>query len=1253
MKITKHNGMKLLAIILAVSLIVANIIPSFAAVTELPFDNTVETGVEYTPVDSIMYHSTSNAAPTVSAAGEGVKGSYAMELTNTGAGLKKLYMQAASRQAITYSSTYVIGFKIRLKSGTVTTFESGVFENGDGGFMSSFSLSGSQLTNEWKYYRFEHKTNSNVSNWKRLAFHITSGAGGSVVQMDDLEMYLRAPNGTLTAVNFGNTDKATLGSFDSKLSVGETVDNTVDSSVAYLPISQIKCHSTSTVTPAVSAAGEGVKGSYAMELKSDNSGETKLYLAPNSRSILSASTTYLIKFKLRVKSGTVTNFQSGIFENGHGFFGSLRIKDTDLTDVWKQYSFEHTTNSDTGNWKRLGFHYTVGTGGAVVQLDDVEIFLKNSDGKLTPVDFVNDGQYNNGTLGSYDTKKSVPIPFDNTPDPNLEYAPIGQIKYHINTSTVTPVLSQKGEGVKGSYAMELVTTEQGDEKLYLQPYSLSVFTSNTTYVIGFKVRVKSGSVTELKSGIFENNAGGFFSSCTVDGADLSNEWQYFRFEHTTILNDGNWRRLAFHYTTGTNGATVQFDDVEVYVKNADNSLTPVDFKHDSQYNSGTIGSYDFGAVKQESLEFDNTPYPDTTNLLFEERAGAREYDVAPTISAKGDGVKGSYALEIPVNPDTFSNTITFQSGNRTNAETSLYWDTTYTVEFKIRAKSGSLSRLNVGIREVSISVADKIPNVEGGTYVDDETKNNYGKWYYPQQDNYFYSLSIVDVSDEWSYYSCQVTTNKNTANWKRLLMNFVGTSADTVIQIDDLKVYVADDPNKNLITYQNHSTGFIDAEGSFDLWRAAFTTDSVDNTSDGSKYYPIYFENWKDQYTLDANGEREYTKKITDAVPTIFNDGLGSAQAQDTYRNTIIPRLSEPGGGVKGSYAMVIGDKTVPNVSKYEVGMRYGRTNQLKDNTEYTFVLKLKKGGTVDRFKIGVRENYTEGTIHYPFQILDSELNNEWTEYSFKYTTTEKCTGGWSEIFFSYSSATGGEVYIDDVLMYVSTDAEKKQCFTWSDFDYTDLGQEEKVEFSEWPENLIKPYFNPSTNSDKTVIKADPENGIEGFAGTGNIATIENYKGNGVLKIGFNDKNSNVEYRHNLDASKPGGTYKISFKILVQGDDVQRCRVGVYNSFARYEYYNAGSDFNQYENGKWTTVSYTWTDPANYINGVGYRYFLLEFIGGAGSGVMIDDLTVTYVSDDWGGEAPNIIEYGSFGKEKKEKPNLVWSDKYTYKEEKE
>lgn len=1018
--------------------------------------------------------------------------------------------------------------------------------------------------------------------------------------------------------------------------------------------------------PRLSEKGEGYNGGYAMEVGTTDAYSRYLfkYRLEGAMSKLKA-VPITIEMKVKMVSGSVKNIYAAHYRSsapsGYASPDTYTANDLSATE-WTTLTFTRTETAGTSRW--MFINIVSESEGAVLLIDEIRVYLASA-----PETNYLIGEYiwlnKNATVpytslptnvGDFDVAftKTPTIDFDNSVDPSVEYAP-GSVKAYSNansptiSSTVQPEISALGDGVKGSYAMQLSSTVSGSERLYLQPSNLSAegmsLRQSTTYTVKFKVRVKSGTVKTFESGIFENGGRGFISAFKIYSVELSDKWQCYSFDVTTTNVSGQWRRLAFHYNTGESGAIVQLDDIEVYKKNADNSLTPIDFNHSSQYNQGIIGSYDI--ERKASLPFDNTPYDDTSNLIAPEKFGVRTATVAPVISEKGDGVKGTYAMNIPVNANKV-NVITMQGSSRQNKNTSLYWDTTYTVDFKIRVKSGGVSEFSVGIADNPITTDSKIEGFDGGTFITDESNNNYGKWYYPSDETYFYTLSGEDITTEWKRFSCKVTTNKNNKNWKKLALSLIGTSTDTVVQIDDLQVYWMDGEERTDIVYQSHAaTGYIDVSGSFDEWRVAYTTDTVDNTPGDFTYYPVYFEDWTDSKDADGN----YLTRMTDTAPTIFNDGLADKIAQDTYRNSIIPRL-EQYSGVKGSYAFVIGDTSVPNISAYEVGMRFGRTNQLKDNTEYTFIVRLKKEGTVDRFKIGVRESYSDGTIHYPFQLLDSEISNEWVEYTFKYTTDSNCTGNWSEIFFAYSSVSGAKVYIDDVHMYISADAEKNQCFTWADFDYTDLGQAEKVVLStDFPQNFEVPYFAPSTNSDKTVVKADPENGVEGFDGTGNVAYIKNYNGNGVLAIGFNQYNSNVEFRQNLSASKPGGTYKISFKILVQGD-VERCRVGVYNSWGRYEYYNAGADFNQYEHGKWTTVSYTWTDPANYISATGYRYFVLEFIGAAGTGVLLDDLSVTYVSDDWGGEAPNIIDYGSFGSYKTEKPALVWSDEYTYKEEK-
>ncbi len=984
------------------------------------------------------------------------------------------------------------------------------------------------------------------------------------------------------------------------------------------------------VAPRLSEKGEGYKGGYAMEVGTTDSYSRYLFkyrLEGAMKNLKAVPIT--IEMKVKMVSGSVKNIYAAQYRSSapSGYKSTDTYTAEDLSDSeWTTLKFTRTESAGTSRW--MFINIVSGKNGAVLLIDEIRVYLASDPdtnyliGEYVQLNKEKTVSYTSipTNVGDFDVTfaKTPTLEFDNTVTSDIEYT-AGEVRCHADSSTVTPAISPLGDGVRGSYAMELATTESSAEKLYLQPSSLSgegmSLRPDTTYNIKFKLRVKSGNVKSFESGIFENGGRGFISAFKVYGVELSDEWKYYSFDVTTTSVEGQWRRLAFHYSTGEGGAVVQLDDIEVYKKNTDETISPIDFGHSSKYNLGIIGSYD----TQKRITY---PVDSSVTLLVPDKFGVRTATKAPMISKLGDGVDGTYAMEIPVGSNN-KNVITFQGSARTNKETSLYWDTTYTVEFKIRVKNGGVSEFKVGIAENSV----------GST---------------PSEENYFFSLHENDVTSEWRQYTCQVTTNKNEKNWKKLALSLIGTTYDTTIQIDDLQVYWMDGNRRVDIVYQNHSTGYIGIDGSFDELRAAYSTDSVDNTADNSTYYPIYFENWKDR--LDEEGN--YLTKISEATPAIYFDGLADREAQDKYRNTIMPRL-EQYSGVRGSYAFVIGDTSVANVSDYETGLRYGKTNQLKDNTEYTFTVKLRKEGIVDRFKIGIRESYTAGTIHYPFHLFDTEMSEDWIEYTFKYTTNSNCTGGWSEIFFSYTSKTGAKIYIDDVYMYISSDAEKNQCFTWSDFDYKDLGQAEEVVLSdEFPENFELPYFSPTTNSDKTVVVADPEKGIEGFEGTGNIAKIRNYNGNGVLAIGFNDKASHVEFRQNLSASKPGGTYKISFKILVQGDNVERCRIGILNSWARYEYYNSGANFNQYEYGKWTEVSYTWTDPTNYINATNYRYFVLEFIGGAGSGVLIDDLKVTYVSDDWNGEAPNIVDYGSFGNYKTEKPNLVWSEIFTYKEEK-
>ena len=774
-------------------------------------------------------------------------------------------------------------------------------------------------------------------------------------------------------------------------------------------------------------------------------------------------------------------------------------------------------------------------------------------------------------------------PVDNTVDPNVEFTPISSIPCRTNNAKMlaAPVLTQLGEGVRGSYAMQIGSMDTTANTVYFQASGTSIIDKNTEYVVEMKIRKKQGNFDNLKIGFFGYNTTGANYSFVVSDDEVSSEWQCYRWNHVTTSSSG-WKFLEITYTAA-NGVILQFDDIKIYKAN-DTEKTPVAFQNglaaDATFDTSV--SYE---KNYEIIDFDNSVDSDVEYKAFDfipHRASNDEMHSAPVISAAGEGVRGSYAMQIG-SMDITANSVRFQSASRTAIEPS----TEYVIELKVRRKAGSVNTFNVGFHESGIGSE--------------------------------YSLVIPNsvLSDEWQCFRWKHTTNENNSNWKYFEISYYAPEG-VIIQIDDINIYRADDDTHKLIAFQDG----MDSNAVFETKRIPFTSTPVTSIKDTvTKYVPVNFYDWENVTDTSIAGK--------------FPSGY---IFKNNSRNAVRPRLSAYGEGFNGTYAMVVGGEGVKVTDQYQVRFSFPASNVLAANTEYTFKVKLKRvQGAVDSFKIGFIESGS--TAHYSLDILNSELSSEWTEYTWNYTTDNTCSGStvWNYVAISYvaTSNEGATVLVDDLVIYPTQYGESRKIFSMGAFEYKDLGQE-KINFTENSPQDCVPTFRKSTASDKNG--GQPPRVVECDAHTGKYA----------LALGFNEYATDSVYTVSLLPTKPGGTYRISFWVKVQGE-VDGAYIGFMDSFQKYKFYGGNYSFNQYEYGKWQKVEFIYTDTATISTARGYRYFMAMLTAPAGSGILIDDVSITDVS--LGKDAINLIECGNFEKELKVLPEVVWDDRYIHKEE--
>ncbi len=965
----------------------------------------------------------------------------------------------------------------------------------------------------------------------------------------------------------------------------EPVDNTVNPDIEFTPISSIPCRTNNAAmlsAPVLTELGEGVCGSYAMQIGTMSTKTNTVYFQPSGTSIIEKNTEYVIEMKIRKKQGEFDSLKIGFFGyNTTGANYSFEVENDAVSSEWQCYRWNHRTTTSSG-WKFLEITYTAANG-VVLLFDDIKVYKAN-DAQKTPLAFQN-GLAADATFDTSvsHAKNYEVLDFNNKTDPNVEFTPISSIPCRTNNAAMlsAPVLTELGEGVRGSYAMQIGTMSTKTNTVYFQASGTTAIEKNTEYVIEMKIRKKQGDFNSLKIGFFGYNTTGANYSFVVGDDEVSSEWQYYRWRHTTTSSNG-WKFLEITYAA-TNGVVLLFDDIKVYKSN-DEQKTPIAFQNglaaDATFDTSVIYEKNYEIIEFDDSVIENVEYKALD--FIPHRESNELMNSAPVISEAGEGVRGSYAMQIGA-MDVTTNSVRFQAA----ARTAIAPDTEYVIEMKIRKKSGNIKTLSVGFYENGIG-----------------------------SENAFTIPNAV-LLNEWQCFRWKHTTNADSGNWKFFEISYFAPEG-VIIQVDDIKIYRADDPDKSLIPFQSG----MDAEMVFETKRIPFTAKAVESKADTTtKYVPVNFYDW----------ENVTQSSVADKFPSgyIFKNDA---------RNAVRPRLSQFGEGFNGTYAMVIGGKDVKVTDEYQVRFSFPASNVLAANTEYTFKVKLKKvQGAVDSFKIGFIESGS--TAHYSLDILNSELSTEWTEYTWKYTTDESCAGAtvWNYIAISYvaTSDEGATVLVDDLVVYPTEYDESRKIFGMGAFEYKDLGQE-KVTFTDNNPTDCEPAFRKSTASDKN-------GGLQP-----RVVECDAHTGKYALALGFSETASDSVYTVSLLPTKPGGSYRISFWVKVQGE-VDGAYIGFMDSFQKYKFYGGNYVFNQYECGKWTKVEFVYTDTATISTAKGYRYFMAKLVAPAGSGILIDDVSIKDVS--LGDKAANLIEFGGFEKELKPLPAVVWDDRYIYKEE--
>lgn len=440
----------------------------------------------------------------------------------------------------------------------------------------------------------------------------------------------------------------------------------------------------------------------------------------------------------------------------------------------------------------------------------------------------------------------------------------------------------------------------------------------------------------------------------------------------------------------------------------------------------------------------------------------------------------------------------------------------------------------------------------------------------------------ADVTDKWIAYEWRYTTvYECTKQWSSINIELNTPAEGASLLIDDMFIYKASDPTKtNLMEW-----------GSFDTTCKKYP---VDNTPVTDKIVPV---------TVFDYTNHGSTSVSTSDLPRFYYN--------EDYRNETRPLSVKDGVGQ--SYALQLGGAYGP-IEDYRVEIRFPKKGQWKNNTCYTVSIKVKKSqGSISFLKLG----FTEAVNSYPVTLQDKNVTAEWAEFVFEFTSTDTASKNWNAISINFAAPAGGAtLQFDELRVWETLDSSKTDIYQVGNFEYVDLGQE-PVNWNVKPKGTTVPVMDPASNKDSS-----------GNDVVARIVACDAPSGDYCLALGFGEKATNCTVNFTLHSTKSGGSYRIGFWAKVVGD-VNTAQVGMTDGSYRFIPYNNGYVFNQYQNGKWAYYEFIATDTGTFETNSSYRRFTVSLDAPAGSGILIDKVTVYDIKYS---DSPDFMYMGDFEK---------------------
>lgn len=1209
MKTSRGVHYKVLSLILAVCLMLGSIVLGTVANddtiknAEPPKGSAVDTSLtSYLPMvlDNSFFHiywtgltgAENTDAKGHIAEGSGINGSNALRFGKEG--IDFTYYETSLKfhktGCLEQNTRYIVKMMLKVETGSITQVKLGMMDNSNAGLNYIKTLSADELqkiADGWTEFEFEYTPINNVVNqWSSVSFNLKTGAEGGSLLLDDLVVYKKDDT--------EKTNLFTRGSFDGSVRYGEFANDD---------------NATSYYLPFTVPSEKEFPYIYWHGLSGENAQLAKVRLAKNEGvNGTNGARIGAIGFPITYYETTFKFPATSLLEKDIKYVISVKLKKDagDITSL-SVGMLDNGTNATgvydcnleskyiTNSWTTFEWEYTP-TYQVEGQWSSVAFKLKTgANGGSVLIDDILVCRADDSTRrnifykGSFDTTVSMESVEENGSE-NAEFLPV----YVSGSRTHIYWTDLSGENKD----LAMPRTEKGIGYNKTAGMKIGAEGIATGYYEASLKFPKTGSLQNKTKYIVEFKAkkgAGNVTNMKVGILDNGGEAKpVYPCELTADFITENWSLYKFEY----------IPSYEV-----DGQWSSIAFNIKTDSNGGYMIVDDIVVYKADDIEKKNIfDYGTFDTGVLKNKVE----ETATTVSQN---------LPLDVSGSTthiYWTNLADEHKTTARPRTEKGIGFNKTAGMKIGAEGMQITYYEASIRfpELSSLKADTEYVIKFKAKTDKGSVDNLKVGVFDNGGDakaiYPCDLAGAYLDDTWSEFVFKYTpTYKVEDQWSSIAFNIVTGADGGSLVIDDITVYEANDPKMtNLFT-----------DGTFDSDCKSF---AVTETQTTEKTVPVKIYDYTDKTSSESG-----------AVPRYYWN--------EDFRNETRP--VSVAGGVNGTSALQLGGAYGP-INYYGVGFYHTNRGTWDNNTEYEVSVKLKKTqGNVNYLKMGYGEPETKTVL----SLSDSYITDEWTEFVWRFTTGDKANDPKNDNLINlYFSATegGATILVDDLKIYRADDPQKKDFFYKGSFDYVDKGQEPVKWDTGVSENVV-PVFSTDYNKDYNVTDEQKSQGDTGVIAR--VVNCDTPSGDYCLALGFDEnRGTNNEVYVTLQSTRSGGKYKFGFWVKVVGE-VYNAQIGMVEGDYSFESCGNGYSFNQYEHGKWTYYEFELEDTGTFMTNKSYRRFCVRFNAPAGSGMLVDGVTVKDA------DHPDPLNYMYFGDFEKSTviPQIDWKkdERFIYKEE--